>query len=96
MSEKVVGNLIIIGGAEDKVGDKEILKKVVSYINKEKDMILTHMFPVTPRPPRYIESWIVGATDKCVSICEVFHSRKAKVLSYMNVIAIVMLNFIWK
>ena len=27
MSEKVVGNLIIIGGAEDKVGDKEILKK---------------------------------------------------------------------
>ena len=40
MSEKVVGNLIIIGGAEDKVGDKEILKKVVSYINKEKDMIL--------------------------------------------------------
>ena len=40
MSEKVVGNLIIIGGAEDKVGDKEILNKVVSYINKEKDMIL--------------------------------------------------------
>ena len=40
MSEKVVGNLIIIGGAEDKVGDKEILKKVVSCINREKDMIL--------------------------------------------------------
>ena len=39
MSEKVVGNLIIIGGAEDKVGHKEILNKVVSYINKEKDII---------------------------------------------------------
>ena len=70
--------------------------KYFDLTEKEKDMILTHMFPVTPRPPKYIESRIVGATDKCVSICEVFHSRKAKVLSYMNVIAIVMLNFIWK
>ena len=43
MSEKVVGNLIIIGGAEDKVGHKEILNKVVSYINKEKDMIFIRL-----------------------------------------------------
>lgn len=40
MSEKITGNLIIIGGAEDKVGDKEILKRVVENIDKEKDMIL--------------------------------------------------------
>ena len=31
MSEKVVGNLIIIGGAEDKVGDKEILESSKLY-----------------------------------------------------------------
>lgn len=29
MSEKIKGDLIIIGGAEDKEGDKEILKKSV-------------------------------------------------------------------
>ncbi|WP_411169022.1 cyanophycinase [Clostridium sp. MB05] len=40
MSEKIKGDLIIIGGAEDKEGDKEILKKVCSSINKEKDVIL--------------------------------------------------------
>ena len=39
MNEKIEGNLIIIGGAEDKKGDKEILKKVAEFVNKE-DMIL--------------------------------------------------------
>ncbi|MGL4949746.1 MAG: cyanophycinase, partial [Anaeroplasmataceae bacterium] len=40
MSEKINGNLIIIGGAEDKEGDKEILKRVCGFINKETDKIL--------------------------------------------------------
>lgn len=40
MSEKINGNLIIIGGAEDKEGDKEILKRVCGFINKENDSIL--------------------------------------------------------
>ena len=34
------GNLIIIGGAEDKKGRKEILKKVCDCINKQEDMLL--------------------------------------------------------
>lgn len=40
MCEKVSGDLIIIGGAEDKEGDKEILKKVCNSINKDNDLIL--------------------------------------------------------
>lgn len=40
MSEKINGNLIIIGGAEDKEGDKEILKSVCGFIDKNKDTIL--------------------------------------------------------
>ena len=40
MNEKIEGNLIIIGGAEDKTGDKEVLKKVANFIDKEKDMML--------------------------------------------------------
>lgn len=34
------GNLIIIGGAEDKKGDKDILKEVCSRINKNTDYIV--------------------------------------------------------
>ena len=40
MNEQISGNLIIIGGAEDKKGDKEILKKVANFIDKENESIL--------------------------------------------------------
>lgn len=40
MSEKVSGNLIIIGGAEDKEGDKEILKRVAKYIDPENEKLI--------------------------------------------------------
>ena len=40
MSEKVSGNLIIIGGAEDKKGDKDILKRVAKYIDPEREKLI--------------------------------------------------------
>lgn len=40
MDEKINGNLIIIGGAEDKEGDKDILKRVANFIDKEKHSLL--------------------------------------------------------
>lgn len=40
MNNNLIGNLIIIGGAEDKEGKKEILKKVCDSINKDEDMLL--------------------------------------------------------
>lgn len=40
MNNKLSGNLIIIGGAEDKEGKKEILKRVCMCINKETDILL--------------------------------------------------------
>lgn len=40
MVENVSGNLIIIGGAEDKDGDREILRKLTDYLDKEKGILL--------------------------------------------------------
>lgn len=40
MKSALDGNLIIIGGAEDKEGNKEILKYVCSTIDREKDMLV--------------------------------------------------------
>ncbi|KGK90676.1 MULTISPECIES: cyanophycinase [unclassified Clostridium] len=40
MEERIKSNLIIIGGAEDKEGDKNILKEVCSHIDKDKDELL--------------------------------------------------------
>lgn len=36
----------------------------------ERDIILRHMWPLTPVPPRYAESFIVCLVDKCVSTIE--------------------------
>lgn len=40
MEEKLEGNLIIIGGAEDKNGDKKILKEVCGRLEKNKDILV--------------------------------------------------------
>ena len=40
LEEKLEGNLIIIGGAEDKQGDRNILKEVCGKLDKEKDTLV--------------------------------------------------------
>lgn len=37
----------------------------------ERNIILRHMFPLTPIPPVYVESILVCAVDKFCSICEI-------------------------
>jgi uncharacterized protein len=39
---------------------------------KEENIILRHMFPLTPIPPYYLESWIVCIADKFCAINEIF------------------------
>ncbi len=39
---------------------------------REQDIISKHMFPLTPRPPRYRESYLVSMVDKACSLYEVF------------------------
>jgi cyanophycinase len=41
MPQKAKGNLIIIGGHEDKVGDKKILERVASYVGNGKLVVCT-------------------------------------------------------
>lgn len=37
---------------------------------KERNIIETHMFPITLKPSKFIEGWIVSMVDKCVGLCE--------------------------
>ncbi len=48
---------------------KKIFPGVVN--DKIADIISRHMFPLTIKPPRYIESWIITSVDKYISL-EVF------------------------
>lgn len=69
--------------------------KYFELSEKEKDMILTHMFPVAmDNVPKYAESWVVNTVDNVVAICEGVCSAKFHVARYANVILIVLLNFL--
>jgi len=53
---------------------------------KEKNMILRHMFPLTPIPPYYLESWIVCAADKLCAAKETFRMtdfQRKKIGAYL-------------
>ena len=69
--------------------------KYFELSEKEKDMILTHMFPVAiNRVPKYAESWVVNTVDNVVSIFEALYSRKGQFLKHANVVLIVLLNYL--
>lgn len=40
---------------------------------KEQNIILRHMFPLTPIPPVYYEAWVVCMADKICSALETMH-----------------------
>ncbi|MDD2434645.1 MAG: HDIG domain-containing protein [Bacilli bacterium] len=59
---------------------KEALENSKNYFptlvdKKISNIIVRHMFPLTPIPPLYLESWIVTIVDKYVSL-EIFKSPK--------------------
>lgn len=46
-------------------------KKYFRLNKLEEEMILKHMFPVTPIPPTHWETWIITLTDKYCGTCEI-------------------------
>ena len=46
-------------------------KKYFQLNKLEEEMILKHMFPVTPVPPMHRETWIITLTDKYCGTCEI-------------------------
>ena len=48
--------------------------------DKEKDIILRHMWPITPAPPRYRESYVVDLMDKYCTWLEMTDSEKLETI----------------
>lgn len=54
---------------------KVALKHASTFLNlndKEKDMILKHMWPVTPAIPKYKETFVITFVDKYFAVAEAF------------------------
>lgn len=69
-------------------------KKYYDLSPMEEDIIKTHMFPVTFRPPKYLESWLVDIIDDIASIYERSYSIKNELATTMGVLAIMITNYI--
>ena len=53
----------------DQLKSKE--KELVEQLSKrEQEIIEKHMWPLTPRPPRYAETYLVGLADKIAACLE--------------------------
>ena len=64
----------------------ENASKYFNLSDKEKDIIEKHMWPVTIKPPKYLESYIITLTDKYSTLVEmknyITNETKVKYLFY--------------
>jgi len=51
-------------------------EKEFQLTEKQRDIISHHMFPLTLRPPKCKEAWVVTMVDKYCSLLETFHMVK--------------------
>lgn len=61
---------------------KKALNTAISEFDlsaKEQDIIRSHMFPMNISIPKYMESWIVSAVDKCIAVEELSIKFKLKI-----------------
>jgi len=56
--------------------------KYFTLSDLEEDIILTHMFPITFKPPKYLESWIVDIVDDFVALYEWMFSFRREVATF--------------
>lgn len=92
----------------DEVDDVNSIKKLRCHPNyavenatkhfdltdRQKDIIKTHMFPITFTPPKYIESWVVDLVDDCSAVYERFYSLKKEMRAATSFILILLVNII--
>jgi len=59
----------------------------------QEDIIMTHMFPVTFTPPKYMESWIVDIVDDVASVYERIYSTKRQLSAGGTLLFLLLMNY---
>lgn len=76
---------------------KHALKNASKYFylsDLQKDIISTHMFPVTFTPPKYLESWVVDIIDDICAIYEKVYSIRRELSAASTFIFIVLMSYL--
>lgn len=72
----------------------ENAKKYYKLSDLEEDIILTHMFPVTPKLPKYIESWMVDIVDDIVAVYERTYVLRKQLSAATSFIMLFLINYL--
>lgn len=72
----------------------ENASKYFELSEREKDIIKTHMFPVTFTPPQYLESWIVDFIDDIAGVYEKAFSVRNELRAATTFLMIFFINVI--
>lgn len=92
----------------DEVADENMLNRLIKHPDiavknatkyydlndRQVDIIRTHMFPITFRPPKYIESWIVDLVDDGVAIYEKGHDIRGSVRTALTFSFVILINIL--
>ena len=60
----------------------------------QKDIISTHMFPITFTPPKYLESWVVDIVDDISAIYEKAFSLRKEISAATTFLFVLLMNYI--
>lgn len=60
----------------------------------QKDIISTHMFPVTFTPPKYLESWVVDIIDDVCAIYEKVYSIRRELSAASTFIFVLLMSYL--
>lgn len=69
-------------------------KKYYELSDLEEDIILSHMFPIVPRLPRYFESWMVDFVDDIVSVYEKTYVVRKQLSAATSFMLLFLINYI--
>lgn len=71
----------------------KLSKKYFDINEKEQNIIEAHMFPVSLRVPRYLESWIVDLIDDTIAINEAWKTTSGSLKAAINFLLVIFLNY---
>lgn len=69
-------------------------KKYFELSEKEEDIIVTHMFPIGIRMPKYLESWLVDIIDDGVAIYERFYGIQKQMSFASSYLFLLLINYL--
>lgn len=70
----------------------ENASKYFDLTDLQKDIIETHMFPITFTPPKYLESWIVDMVDDCSAVYEKIYCIRKELKAAFLFLFVLLIN----